>query len=78
MTDRDDAALRGHLDAATTFEPFFAEAALYPSSSAIIGVVGGIRVENLEDPLMQRMIRSLYERVDELARGTPMEKILRS
>jgi hypothetical protein len=48
-----------------------------PNASKITGVVCGIRVENIEDPLMQK-IRWLDKLIDELAKGKPMEKILRS
>ena len=77
LTGYDEAALQGHLAAETTFEQFFAEAHLNPSASSITGVVCGIRVEDVEDPLMQK-IRYLYKLVDELAKGKAMEKVLRS
>ncbi len=60
------------------FETFFADAPrLNPSRSLITGVICGVRVEEIEDPLM-REIRYLDKLVDELARGRPMEKVLRS
>jgi hypothetical protein len=60
------------------FKTFFAEApALNPSRKLIKGVICGIRVENIEEPLMQE-IRYLDLLIDELARGKTMEKILRS
>jgi hypothetical protein len=60
------------------FETFFAQApAFNPKSTLITGVVCGIRVENIEDPLMQK-IRYLDKLVDELARGKAMEKVLRT
>ena len=66
------------LEQGTDFETFFAEApALHPSRKLITGVVCGVRVENIEDPLMQE-IRYLDKLVDELARGKAMEKILRT
>jgi hypothetical protein len=77
LTGYDEAALAGHLAAGTTFEDFFAEARLNPNASLITGVVCGVRVENVEDPLMRR-IRYLDKLVDELARGKATEKILRS
>ena len=77
LTGYDEAALRGHLDAGTTFEDFFAEAHLNPDASLITGSVCGIRVEDVADPLMQR-IRYLDKLVDELAKGKPMEKVLRA
>jgi hypothetical protein len=59
------------------FETFFAQApAFNPKSTLITGVVCGIRVENIEDPLMQK-IRYLDKLIDELAKGKAMEKILR-
>ena len=69
--------LSGHLAAGTTFEDFFAAAQLNPNASLITGVVCGVRVEAVEDPLMQK-IRYLDKLVDELAKGKPMEKILRA
>ncbi len=77
LTGFDEHALAEHLAAGTTFEEFFAQARLNPGAAAITGVVCGIRVEDVEDPLMQR-IRYLDKLVDELARGKPMEKVLRS
>lgn len=76
LTGFDDAELRAHLDGGTTFEGFFADADLNPDASLITGVVCGVRVEQIEDPLMQK-IRYLDKLVDELARGKPMEKVLR-
>jgi hypothetical protein len=59
------------------FETFFAQApAIHPNVSLIKGVVCGVRVEDIEDPLMQR-IRYLDKLIDELAKGRAMEKILR-
>lgn len=77
LTGFDDAALQQHLDAGTTFEQFFAQAHLNPNVSKITGVICGIRVEEVEDPLMQR-IRYLDKLVDELARGKALEKVLRT
>ncbi len=60
------------------FETFFREApALNPNASKITGVICGVRIEEIEDPLM-RKIRYLDKLVDELAKGRPMEKILRA
>ena len=61
----------------TTFEDFFADAQLNPNASSITGVVCGVRVEDVEDPLMQK-IRYLDKLVDELAKGKAMEKVLRA
>jgi hypothetical protein len=77
LTGFDEAELSDHLAAGTTFEDFFADARLNPSASSITGVVCGVRVEAIEDPLMQK-IRYLDKLVDELAKGKPMEKILRT
>ena len=77
LTGFDQQALSGHLASGTTFERFFADARLNPHASLITGVVCGVRVEEVDDPLMQR-IRYLDKLVDELARGKAMDKILRS
>ena len=76
LTGFDDAALERHLAAETTFEDFFADARLNPNAELITGVVCGVRVEDVEDPLMQK-IRYLDKLVDELAKGKSMEKVLR-
>ena len=77
LTGYDEATLQNHLDAGTTFEAFFAGARLNAKASSITGVVCGVRVENIDDPLMQK-IRYLDKLVDELAKGKPMEKVLRA
>ena len=77
LTGYDEQALGAHLAAGTTFEDFFADARLNPRASLITGVVCGVRVEQVEDPLMQK-IRYLDKLVDELARGKAMEKVLRT
>jgi hypothetical protein len=76
LTGFDDAALQKHLADGTTFEEFFADARLNPNATLITGTVCGVRVQEVEDPLMQK-IRYLDLLVDELARGKPMAKILR-
>ena len=76
LTGYDAAELAHHLEAGTTFEDFFAGAHLTPHVDLITGVVCGVRVEEVEDPLMQR-IRYLDKLVDELARGKAMAKVLR-
>jgi hypothetical protein len=76
LTGFDEAALAHHLEAGTSFEDFFAQAELNPNASLITGMICGVRVENIEEPLMQK-IRYLDKLVDELARGKAMEKILR-
>ena len=77
LTGFDDAALAAHLEDGTTFEEFFADARLNPNAALITGTVCGVRVEEVADPLMQQ-IRYLDKLVDELAKGRPMAKILRS
>ena len=77
LTGFDQAELDDRLAAGTTFEEFFAEAHLNPNASLITGVVCGVRVQDVEDPLMQR-IRYLDKLVDELAKGRSMEKVLRA
>ena len=77
LTGFDGSALSGHLAAGTTFEDFFAGARLNPDASLITGVVCGVRVERVEDPLMQQ-IRYLDKLVDELAKGRAMDKVLRT
>ncbi len=65
------------VQAGTTFEEFFTDARLNPQASLITGVVCGVRVEHVDDPLMQK-IRYLDKLVDELASGRAMDKILRA
>lgn len=77
LTGYDAAGLQRALDAERDFETFFHEApAMHPNTSLITGVVCGVRVEDVEDPLMQK-IRWLDKLVDELAKAKAMEKILR-
>ena len=76
LTGYDAAALYSRLESGATFEDFFADARLNENASLITGSICGVRVETIEDPLMQK-IRYLDKLVDELAKGKPMEKILR-
>jgi hypothetical protein len=77
LTGYDQAALEREIAERTDFETFFARApAMHPKRALITGTVCGVRVEAVEDPLM-RTIRQLDKLVDELAKGRPMEKILR-
>ena len=77
LTGFDESALASHLAAGTTVEDFFADARLNPHASLITGTVCGVRVEDVEDPLMQK-VRYLDKLVDELAKGKAIEKVLRS
>ena len=77
LTGFDHEQLRAHLDEGTTFEEFFAAAHLNPRSDQITGSVCGVKVQEVDDPLM-RQIRYLDKLVDELAKGKAMEKILRA
>jgi len=77
LTGYDEAGLSQQIEQRTDFETFFARApAMHPNRSLIKGVVCGIRVEEVDDPLMQK-IRQLDKLVDELAKGKAMAKILR-
>ncbi len=77
LTGYDEAGLQRQLESRVDFETFFDQApAFHPNSTLIKGVVCGVRVEEVADPLM-RKIRYLDKLIDELARGRPMEKILR-
>jgi hypothetical protein len=77
LTGYDQAGLQQQIEKRTDVKTFFAQApAMHPNSSLITGVVCGVRVEEVQDPLMQR-IRQLDKLVDELAKGKSMEKILR-
>ena len=78
LTGYTKASLAKQIEKRTSFREFFEKAPkLNPNSSLIKGVVCGIRVENIDDPLMQK-IRYLDKLVDELAKGKKIEKILRS
>ncbi len=78
LTGYDQAGLQREIDQGSDFETFFARApALNPNLPLIQGVVCGVRVEEIADPLMRR-IRCLDKLIDELAKGKSMEKILRS
>jgi hypothetical protein len=77
LTGYDAQSLQQILDEQTDFETFFAQAPqMNPNMSLIKGVICGYRIEDIEDPLMQK-IRYLDKLVDELAKGRTMEKILR-
>jgi len=77
LTGYTQAGLEKQIDQQSDIETFFAQApAIHPNTSLIKGVVCGVRVEDVEDPLMQK-IRYLDKLIDELAKGKAMEKILR-
>ena len=78
LTGYDAAGLKNQLDKGVDLATFYAEApCMNPNRDLIKGVVCGVRVETIEDPLMKQ-IRQLDKLVDELAKGKPMEKILKS
>ena len=78
LTGYDGGGLQVQLDKGVDLEMFFAEAPqINPNADKIKGVICGVRVEDIEDPLMQK-IRWLDKLVDELAKGKAMEKILRN
>lgn len=78
LTGYSQEALESQLEKQTDFETFFAEAPeLHPSRYLIKGVICGVRVEDIEEPIM-REIRYLDKLIDELAKGKAMEKILRN
>jgi len=77
LTGYDQAGLQQQIERENNLETFLAQApAIHPNSSLIKGVVCGVRVEDIEDPQMQK-IRYLDKLIDELAKGKTMEKILR-
>lgn len=78
LTGYDQAGLRAQVEQESDVAAFFAQApAMHPNSSLIKGVVCGVRVEDVDDPLM-RKIRLLDKLIDELAKGKAMNKILRT
>jgi hypothetical protein len=77
LTGYNQAGLKQQIEQENDLETFFAQAPeIHPNSALIKGVVCGVRVEEIEDPLMQK-IRYLDKLIDELAKGKKMEKILR-
>ena len=77
LTGFNKTQLEKHIRLESTIEEFFAAAKLNPKASSITGVVCGVRVEEVENPLSQKA-RYMDKLVDELAKGKAMEKILRS
>ena len=78
LTGYDDSGLQAQIMKSNDYETFFSEVPqINPSANKISGVICGYRVEEIQDPLMQK-VRWLDKLVDELAKGKPMNKILRS
>jgi hypothetical protein len=77
LTGYSEAGLQQQIEKESTFETFFAEApAMHPNRALIRGVICGVRVEEIEDPLVQNA-RYLDKLIDELARGKALEKVMR-
>jgi hypothetical protein len=77
LTGFDSKTLKAHLKKQTTFKEFFKVAKIHPNAKLITGSICGVKIVEIEDPLMKK-IRYMDKLVDELAKGRPMEKILRS
>lgn len=77
LTGYSKTELQRIIDANTDFTEFFANAKLHSNAPLITGMICGVRIEEIEDPLMQQ-IRYMDKLVDELAKGRPLTKILRS
>ena len=77
LTGFDSRTFKSHLKKQTTFRDFFKAAKIHPNAKLITGSICGVKISEIEDPLMKK-IRYLDKLVDELAKGRPMEKILRS
>lgn len=76
LTGFDSKTIKKHLDARTSFRDFFGAATLHANAELITGSICGVKIQEIEDPLMKQ-IRYMDKLVDELAKGRPMEKILR-
>jgi hypothetical protein len=76
LTGFDDQKLQEQIDKKATFETFFQNATLHPNANLITGLICGYRIEEIENPLTQK-VRYLDKIVDELAKGKKLEKILR-
>lgn len=77
LTSFDEQKLQAQIDAKSTFATFFQQANLNPNAHLITGLICGYRVEEIENPLTQK-VRYLDKIIDELAKGKKMEKILRN
>ena len=76
LTGFDTKTLKKHLKDKTTFRDFFKAAKIHPNAKLITGSICGVKIAEIEDPLMKK-IRYMDKLVDELAKGRPMEKVLR-
>ena len=77
LTGFDNESIQKMIDDKVTFEVFFEKATLHPNANLITGIICGYRIEEIENPLTQK-VRFLDKLVDELAKGRKMEKILRA
>jgi hypothetical protein len=76
LTGFDKRTIKKHIAARTTFREFFKGARLNPKAKLITGSICGVRIQEIEDPLMKK-VRYLDKLVDEVANGRPMSKVLR-
>ena len=77
LTGFDTKTLKSHLKNKTSFSEFFKKAKIHPNASLITGSICGVKIAEIENPLMKK-IRYMDKLVDELAKGRPLEKILRT
>lgn len=77
LTGMSSKEIQSHLKNQTTFKEFFKSAKIHPNAKLITGSICGVKITEIEDPLMKK-IRYMDKLVDELAKGRPMEKILRT
>lgn len=77
LTGFDDKKLQAQIDNKSSFDVFFQKATLHPNANLITGLICGYRIEEIENPLTQK-VRYLDKLVDELAKGKKLEKILRN
>lgn len=76
LTGYSSAEIEGQLERGATFQEFFENAALNPLAGEITGSICGVKIQEIEDPLVKQ-VRYLDKLVDELAKGRPMQKVLR-
>ncbi len=77
LTSFDSKTLKKHLKDQITFREFFKQARIHPNAKLITGSICGVKIAEIDDPLMKK-IRYMDKLVDELAKGRPLEKILRT